>query len=174
MSVEDVQSSNLHQHFWDHIFQKSFPGSRVWFWESSCSKWRLFVFFCISSINFGNEVINVRYTTLDSANVLKIIIFSSSVIFLILHKFKTFCIIVMFFTKCFCICNFWVQEKCTPKIFIIYVIKSIHVIPQTAILTPFREPMPAISHFNTLGSKPQHFENNLKFFISPLTDFWSF
>ena len=41
-----------------------------------------------------NEVVNVRYTILDSA-VLKIIIFPSGIIFLILHKFKTFCILVM-------------------------------------------------------------------------------
>ena len=44
--------------------------------------------FCISSfICFENEVIHVRNTILDSANGLKIIIFPSSVIFLILHNF---------------------------------------------------------------------------------------
>ena len=37
------------------------------------------------------------------------------------------------------------------KIFIVSVVKSIHLIPQTAILTPFREPMPATSYFNVLG-----------------------
>ena len=33
--------------------------------------------------------------------------------------------------------------------------------------------MPATSHFNILGFKPENFENNLKVFISSLTDFWS-
>ena len=73
---------------------------------------------CISSINCSeNEVINVRYAILDSANFLNIIIFPSSVIFLILYKFKTCCMLVMLFTKFF--------------------------VFKTAILTPFREPMPA-------------------------------
>ena len=41
---------------------------------------KAFCFLCISSINcFENEVINVKNTILDSANVLKIIIFPSSV-----------------------------------------------------------------------------------------------
>ena len=30
------------------------------------------------------------------------------------------------------------------------VAKSIHLIPQTAILTAFREPMTAVSHFNPI------------------------
>ena len=60
------------------------------------------------------------------------------------------------------------------KDFIVSVVKSIHLILQTAILTPFREPMPATSHFNILRFKPENFENNLKVFISSLIDFWSF
>ena len=45
---------------------------------------KAFCIFCISSIN----CFNVKCTILDSVNVLKIIIFPSSVIFLILHWFK--------------------------------------------------------------------------------------
>ena len=52
-----------------------------------------------------NEVVNVRYTILDSA-VLKIIIFPSGIIFLILHKFKTFCILVMLLTIFFVFVTF--------------------------------------------------------------------
>ena len=66
-----------------------------------------FFFFCISSMNcFENEVINGKYTIVDSANVLKITNFSSSVIFVILHQFKTFQILVILFMKLFCICKF--------------------------------------------------------------------
>ena len=61
----------------------------------------------------------------------------------------------MLFTKFFHICNFLSLEKCAPKNFIVSVVKSIHLIPQTSILTPFREPMPAISYFNILGLKPE-------------------
>ena len=59
----------------------------------------------------------------------------------------------------------------TPKIFIVSVVKSIHLIPQAVILTPFREPMPATSHFDILGFKPKNFEKNLKVLISYLIDF---
>ena len=59
------------------------------------------LYFFISSFNyFENDVINVKYTLLDSA-LLQIIIFLSSVIFHILHKFETFCILVMLFTNFF-------------------------------------------------------------------------
>ena len=43
---------------------------------------------------------------------------------------------------------------------IVSVVKSINLIPQTAILTAYREPMPAISPFNILGLKRENFENN--------------
>ena len=56
------------------------------------------------------------------------------------------------------------------RIFIVSVFKSIHLNRQTAILTPFREPLPATSHFNILGFKRENFENNLKVFISFLID----
>ena len=51
------------------------------------------------------------------------------------------------------------------------IVKSKHLISQTAILTPFREPMPATLHINILGFKPENFEYNLKVFNSSLTDF---
>ena len=72
-----------------YLLHKSYTEFHVWFWESSCSKWRFFCFFCIC--------INVRYTVLDSASVLMIVILPSSAIFLIFHEFKTFCIY----------CTFW-------------------------------------------------------------------
>ena len=74
---------------------------------------------CNSSIScFENEVINVKYTILDNANVLKIIILPSTVIFLILHKFKTYCILMMLFAKFCCVFKFWLKEKCTPRFFL--------------------------------------------------------
>ena len=45
------------------------------------------------------------------------------------------------------------------------VVKSIHLISQTAILTPFKGPMPATSHLNILGFKTENFENDLKFLV---------
>ena len=68
-----------------------------------------FLHFSISSIKcFDSEVINGTYTILDITNVLKIIIFPSNVIFLILHKFKRFCILVIFFPKF--TCKYYKQE----------------------------------------------------------------
>ena len=66
---------------------------------------KAFCILCISSIDcFKNEVINIRYIILNNTNVLKIIIFPFSGV--ILHKFKTFCILVILLTKFFCVCNF--------------------------------------------------------------------
>ena len=140
MSMEDLQFSNLCQHFWDHLLQKSYIEVHVWFWES---RW-LSVFFVFLQLTVcENEVINVRYTILNGAYVYKNIIFPSSVIFPMLHRFKTFCILVLFFTKSFCVCSFWLQKKHTPKVFIVFVVKSKYMIIKTVILTPFKESMAA-------------------------------
>ena len=42
-----------------------------------------------------------------------------------------------------------------PKIFIVFFIKSIQSIPQSASDTPLRTAMPTISHFALLGFKPE-------------------
>ena len=66
-----------------------------------------FCVLCISSFNcVEDEVNNVRYTILDSDNVLKIFIFPYSVTFLNPHKFKTFCMLVMLFTFVFVFVTF--------------------------------------------------------------------
>ena len=58
---------------------------------------KAFCIFCIFSIDcFEIEVINVRYAILDGTNVFKIIIFPYREIFLILHKFKIFSILMLF------------------------------------------------------------------------------
>ena len=45
------------------------------------------------------------------------------------------------------------------------VVKSIHLISQSAIFTPFKGPTPATSHFNISGFKAKNFENDLKFLL---------
>ena len=35
-----------------------------------------------------------------------------------------------------------------------------HLIPQSATFTPFRTPMPAISHFHLFGLRPENCEKN--------------
>ena len=120
-----VYVSNFETTFFKSITQSSMfdYGLEVRFFQV-----KTFCIFHISSINcFENAVISVRYTTLDSGNVLKFIVFPSSVIFFILQKFETFCMLV--------------------------------------ILTPFRDPLSATSHFNILGFKPENFESNLNFLI---------
>ena len=118
MCIEDLQSTNLCQQIWDHLLQKSYTNSSL-ILEGKFFQIKAFYIFCISSINcFENEATNVRCTILDSANILKINIFPSSAIFPILHNFKTFCIFDAF--RIFiCIYNFWLWEKCLPKIVIV-------------------------------------------------------
>ena len=70
MSIEDLRSSNLCQHFWDYLPQKNYAEFLYLILEVKLSQMKAFCIFCISSINcFENEVINVRYTVSDSANV---------------------------------------------------------------------------------------------------------
>ena len=42
-----------------------------------------------------------------------------------------------------------------PKIFNEFFVKSIHSTPQSSTDTPFRAPMPAISHLDFLGFQPE-------------------
>ena len=49
--------------------------------------------------------------------------------------------------------NSQLREKCIPNILIVSFDKSTHFKPQTASVTPFREPMPAVSHFLMLAFK---------------------
>ena len=52
--------------------------------------------------------------------------------------------------------------------------KSIFFIPQTAVSTCFRLPIPAISHLDILGLNLAKYENCLNFFASSITEsiFW--
>ena len=59
----------------------------------------------------------------------------------------------------FLLFKFLLLEKKIPKILITSSVKSIHFISQSAILTPFLAPMPAISHFALLILSPEKREN---------------
>ena len=48
--------------------------------------------------------------------------------------------------------------------------RSTDFIPQTALLTPFRSPIPAVSHLDRFGFKPEKEENMLKTLSSSLID----
>ena len=58
-----------------------------------------------------------------------------------------------------------------PKIFITSSVKSVQSIPQSAILTPFLTPMPAISHFALLILSPEKRENLSNVLITSVADF---
>ena len=46
--------------------------------------------------------------------------------------------------------------------------------PQNAMLTPFRPPIPTNSHFDVLSFNPDTFENLSKTFKTSIPDFWFF
>ena len=50
-------------------------------------------------------------------------------------------------------------------------IRSIHSIPQSANLTPFRAPKPTISHLPLLGLSPENLEKTSTVLINSITDF---
>ena len=51
------------------------------------------------------------------------------------------------------------KKKKNPSIFIAYLVKSIHLIQQTATFTRFSSPIPATSHFDNFDFKPENDEN---------------
>ena len=61
-------------------------------------------------------------------------------------------------------------EKCVLNFLIVFFDKSTHFKLKTASVTPFREPMPAISHFSMLARKPDKWLNWLRLLINYLTD----
>ena len=56
----------------------------------------------------------------------------------------------------------------------VFNLKSIHFIPQSAIFTPFRAPIPATSHLDLLGFKPDNDENMSNAFITSIKGSLSF
>ena len=52
--------------------------------------------------------------------------------------------------------------------------RLIHSIPQSATSTPFRDPIPAISHLDLFGLRPENNENSWKACVKRMTEFLSF
>ena len=100
-----------------------------------------------------------KNTNFDKANVLKIIILPSRIRFLRHHILKTFSKLVVVFLKFCSTTIFFLYEKKYPSIYIASLVKSIHLIPQTATSTPFISPIPAALHFGKFGLKPENDEN---------------
>ena len=91
---------------------------------------------------------------------LKIVIFASEVSFLIPHSLITLTMFLIQSQK--------FKSSCTPKIYMVSLVRSTIFIPQSAKLTFFSMSIPAISHLLTLGRSP---ENLKKLSITPNTVF---
>ena len=87
---------------------------------------------------------------------LKIVIFASEVSFLIPHSLITLTMFLIQSQK--------FKSSCTPKIYMVSLVRSTIFIPQSAKLTFFSMSIPAISHLLTLGRSP---ENLKKLSITP-------
>ena len=59
--------------------------------------------------------------------------------------------------------NFSLYEKCVPIILMVSKTDSTHCIPQTATFTPFKTPIPAMSHLLKFGLNPGKREKIRKF-----------
>ena len=74
--------------------------------------------------------------------------------------------------KNFLLFKFFIARKeKIPKIFITSSVKSIHLIPQNAIVTPFSTLVPAISLFPLLILSPEKGENLSNILITSVADF---
>ena len=79
----------------------------------------------------------------------------------------------MFFTvsqKFLSSCSFLLYEIYTPNILIHSLVRSRHFMPQSATLTLFRMPIPAISHLVKLGQSPEKLEKHFKSFKTTLME----
>ena len=61
--------------------------------------------------------------------------------------------------KIFSMLSLLLYEKWIPRILMVFTFKLTHFITQTATLTPFRDPILAISHLEKFGLRPQYFEH---------------
>ena len=94
---------------------------------------------------------NTKYTILKIASVLKIVIFPSSD--KTSHTPRFYNIINAFYrvTKIFILLKLSLYEICTPNTLMHSLVRYRHFIPQSATVTLFRTPIPAISHLVKLG-----------------------
>ena len=81
------------------------------------------------------------------SNVLKTIISPSRVRILCLYILKTFSIPIIVLLK-FVLVQYFYYRKKIPEIFIASLVKSMHLMPQTASVTRFRSPIPATLYFD--------------------------
>ena len=111
----------------------------------------------------------------DIANALKTVIFPSNVKFPICQILKFFSKNSGIFSmpvKCcrtfslFSICLFY--GKLIPKMLTVFNLKSVHFIPQSTSSIPLCALIPATSHLNLLGFKPEKDENMSKTFFHDL------
>ena len=129
------------------------------------------ILFTLLIISVGTWVARERCMILDIAKVLKIVIFPSTVKFCIFHKFSAFLFSehkVFFCLKFFII--FYYKKNVFLNFFVVFLVTSIQSIPQSANDTPFRSPMPAISHLASLDFNTELSENLSKAFITSITE----
>ena len=100
---------------------------------------------------------------------MKIIILPSRVRFFRRHILKAFSMpIIVFFCSSSIVLLY---ETKIPSIFIAYLVKPIHLIPQTATFTPFSSPIQGNSHFDKFGFQLENNENK-EIAFSNLTQFF--
>ena len=119
-------------------------------------KRKFFSIFSISSIiYFGTTDVRHKWTILDKANVLKTIILPSKVKFLMRQILRTLWMFDIAVKKFFSMLSLLLYEKWIPRILMVFTFKLTHFIPQTATWSPFRGPIPEISHLEKFGLRPE-------------------
>ena len=112
----------------------------------------------ISILLLRSLVISKTWITLETPKDLKTVVLPSKVNCLMRHNFKMFSIFTIFSQKSLSCSRFLLYEKWTPSIFTVSLLRLTHFMPQSVTWTPFRTPIPAISHFVLLGFNPENFE----------------
>ena len=118
----------------------------LWIFISSCIMW------------LGATVKSARYTTFDSTNASKIVIFPSIVRLRTLHNLRIFWMSKITLQK---FSSFWIfllREQWTPNILTVSDVKSTGFKMQIATWAPFSAPILAISHLEMLDFNPEKLE----------------
>ena len=117
-------------------------------------------------------VSNKRWITLETAKDLKTVFFllnlTTSWPILV---FKMFFILTICSQKFLSCSRFLLHKKWAPSIFTVSQLRLTHFILQSATWTPFRTPIPVISHFILLVFKPDKFEKVFNSLINSIIDF---
>ena len=144
ISIGDLQFSYLYQRLLDRPpFEKELHRVLCLIFRIDWFQRKPFFIFPISPmICCGITDVKYKWTILDKAKVFW-------------ERFECLILMLRNFFPCQA---YYCMKNEFRKNLVVFIFKLTHFIPQTATLTPFRDPNPAISHLEKFGLRPEYFK----------------